>query len=541
MAKTRIFQNGKIYTVNKKQPWAEAVVVEGNKIVYVGDNEGSKKYINNECEVEDLHGKLMTPGFIDGHLHALMATLALCVIRLDPTMDVATIQKTVTEYINAHPNLPAYLGMGWSDSMFGEVGPNKKDLDIVSKDKPICLLSASGHCGWSNSKALEAAKITKNTKDPDKNAGHLYMRDSEGNPTGYIKETICLNYILAAADYTPLELIAEEAVKLGKVCASLGLTSLVDCGNYDFFEFIMNDDLMKEIEHVDCPIRLDVCGVIGNKSNIQMASEEAERLHKRYMGDMFRCTFLKIINDGTLENFSAAMPKAYPGAPVVQPTFSVDELVYWGEKAAKAGLDLNVHAIGSVTVHGVLEAAGKLREKGYDKMRIICSHSAYVFKEDLQLFNKYNVVANSTALWFSAIPEESEDLVSSITEALSYPMKSIKNYGARLSLSSDFPTDSTAFLPLPNVEVAITRQKLGEKDGYIFDKEERLSLEEVIEAYTINNAYIMRMEDKIGSIEVGKYADMVVFDKNLFEIEPHTIHDVKVYETIMNGVTRYKL
>ena len=126
MAKTRVFLNGKIYTVNKKQPWAEAVVVEGNKIVYVGDNFGAKKYITTDSEIEDLNKKLMTPGLIDGHLHALMATLALSVIRLDPSMDVPTIQKTVKQYMDEHPNLDAYLGMGWADSMFGEIGPNKK-------------------------------------------------------------------------------------------------------------------------------------------------------------------------------------------------------------------------------------------------------------------------------------------------------------------------------------------------------------------------------------------------------------------------------
>ena len=541
MAKNRIFKNGKIYTVNKKQPWAEAVVVEGNKIVYVGDNDGAKKYITDESEVEDLNGKLMTPGLIDGHLHALMATLIMCVIQLHYTMDLPTIKKIVKEYIDEHPDLPAYLGMGWGQEIFGEMGPDKKDLDEICKDKPICILSASGHCAWANSKALEVANVTKDTKDPDKDAGHLYMRDKDGNPTGYIKETICLNHVLAAAQYTPLELISEQAVKLGKICSSLGLTSLVDCGNYDFFEFIMNDDLMREIDHVDCPVRLDVCGVIGNKSNIEMAYNEAERLHNRYMGDMFRCTFLKMINDGTLENFSAALPKPYEDSPLVQPTFSVDQLVYWGEKAAKAGMDLNVHAIGSVTIHQVLEAAGKLREKGYKDMRIVCSHSSYTFKEDLELFNKYNVVANSTALWFSDLTEEQEAMVDELTGGISFAMKSIKSYGARLSLSSDFPTDAAAFKTLPNIEVAITRQKVGDRDGFIHNKNERITLEDVIEAYTINNAYIMRMEDKIGSIEVGKYADMVVFNEDLFKIDQYKIHDVKIYETIMNGVTRYKL
>ncbi len=541
MANKRVFLNGKIYTVNKKQPWAEAVVVEGNKITFVGSNEDAKKLVTPDAEVEDLNGKLMTPGLIDGHLHCLMATLCLAVIRLDPTMDVPTIQKACKDYMAAHPNFEAYIGMGWNDGAFGEIGPNKKDLDEICLDKPICLLSASGHCGWVNSKSLEIAKVTKDTKDPNRETGHYYMRDEKGVPTGFVKETICLNQILTSAPYVPVELIGEEAVRLGKICSSLGLTSLVDCGNYDFFEFVMNDDLMKEIEHVDCPVRLDACGLISNNINIETSLKESISLHKRYMGDMFRCTFLKIINDGTLENFSAALPKAYPGTPKVQPTFSVDELVHYGEKCAEAGLDLNVHAIGSVTVHELLEAAGILRAKGYNDLRIVCSHSAYVFPEDLELFSKYNVVANSTGLWFSALPEETEDEVANMTEALSYPMGSIAKYGARLSLSSDFPTDSTAFLPLPDMEVAITRQKVGEKDSYIFDKEERLTLEQVIEAYTINNAYIMRMEDKIGSIEVGKFADLVIFNENLFEIDPYKIHEAKVYETIMNGVTRFKL
>ncbi len=137
-------------------------------------------------------------------------------------------------------------------------------------------------------------------------------------------------------------------------------------------------------------------------------------------------------------------------------------------------------------------------------------------------------------------PPEASDMVYSITQAKSYPIKSIKDKGARISLSSDYPTDMTAFLPLPNFEVAITRQPLGDRNAPISEVEERLSLEEVIEAYTINNAYEMRLEDKIGSIEVGKYADLTIFEENLFEIDPYTIHNVKIHETIMDGVTRYK-
>ena len=541
MSKTRVLLNGKIYTVNKEQPWAEAVVIEDDKIAYVGDNEGAKAYIKDGVEPEDLGGKLMTPGLIDGHIHAVMSVVFGTVIRLSPDQDLGAMKATIKEYVEAHPEYPTYMGMGWADEYFGEIGPNKADLDEICSDKPMVILSASGHCGWCNSKALEVAGVTADTPDPDASAGHLYVRDEKGNLTGYFKESLCMNKILGGAEYIVADALEKSAVEFANKCSYLGLTSLVDCGNYDFGEHLMNDRLSEVLNSKDCPVRLNACGVIGNNGNIEYAFEESVKLHKKYNSDCFSCTFLKILNDGTLENLSAAMPGAYPDGTTVQPTMSVDELVYWGEKAAQEGLDLNVHAIGTLTVHGLLEAAGKLREKGYNDMRITCSHSAYVFPEDIELFKKYNVLANSTARWFSALPPETTEMVNNITQAMSYPVKSINNTGAKISLSSDYPTDATTFLPMPNFEVAITRQLMGEKDGHVFEPEERLTLEEVIEAYTINNAYEMRMEDKIGTIEVGKYADLVVFDQNLFEIDTYTIHDVKIAETIKDGITRYKM
>ncbi len=541
MAKTRVFKNGKIYTVNKKQPWAEAVVTEDTKIVYVGDGKGAMAYAKDGAEVEDLGGRLMIPGIIDGHLHAVMSIVIRGLIRISPTADFAEMKKTIKDFIDAHPELKAYMGMGWNDAYFGETGPNKADLDEICSDKPIAVFSASGHCGWCNSKALELAGVNKDTPDPDREAGHLYYRDSEGNPTGYVKESMATNKILAAGDYIEESLLDKSTEEFLAECSELGLTSLVDCGNYDFGEFLMRDELVDIVGDIRCPVRLDCCGVIGNKQNIEFALQESKKLKKKYTTDRIRCTFLKILNDGTLENFSAAIPNAYPGADVVKPTMGVDELFHWGEEAAKAGLDLNVHAIGSLTVHDLLEAAGKLRAAGYNDMRIVCSHSAYVFPEDLDKFGKYNVVGNSTGRWFAAIADEKLiKMIDELTQAKAYPMKSIKNGGGKLSLSSDYPTDLTTFKPMPNVECAFTRQPEGKKDAYISQPDERLTIEDIIEAYTINNAYVMRMEDKIGSIEVGKYADMVVLEENLFEIDPYTIHDVKVHETIMDGITRFK-
>ena len=541
MEKTRVLLNGRIYTVNASQPWAEAVVIKGSRIVYVGDNKGAEKYLEDGVTAEDLGGRLVTPGLIDGHLHAIMSIVFKGLIRIAPTDGLVEMKKTIGDFIKAHPDLNAYMGMGWMDAYFGETGPNKADLDEVCSDKPVAILSSSGHCGWCNSLALEMAKVDRNTPDPDPAAGQIYYRDKDGNPTGYFKESGPTNHILASADYIAPATLGVSATEFAEECSKLGLTSLVDCGNYDFAEFLMNDDLIEVLEDEECPVRLDCCGAIGNKANIEETFREAVRLHGKYTSDHIECTFLKILNDGTLENFSAAMPNEYPGSPAVKPMMNRDELFEWGKKAAEAGLDFNVHAIGSLTVHELLEAAGMLRKAGYKDMRIVCSHSAYVFDEDIPKFAEYNVIANSTGRWFAAIDDqEILDYVDKITQANAYPMKSILDRGGRLSLSSDYPTDITTFLPMPNVECAHTRQQAGAKDGLVCNPEERLPIEEIIKAYTINNAYIMRMEDRLGSIEVGKYADLVVFEENFFEIEPHTIHSVKVHETIMDGITRYR-
>ncbi len=540
MQNKRILLNGKIYTVDKKNPWAEALVIEGNKIAYVGSNDGAKAFDNGDCSVEDLGGKLVTPGLIDGHIHAISSVVYGTMIHLSPADDLDAMIKKVKDYIAEHKNLPAYVGMGFLDTYFGATGPNKSYLDAVCPDKPIVILSASGHTGWCNSKALEAAHVDRNHKDPDPAAGHIYMRDEEGNPTGFFKESLTTNELFSAAKYIDDGALEDSAIKLGQKCAETGITSVVDCGNYEFCEYLMNDGAKEELEHVDNPVRVDACGLMANRVNIAATLKESKRLKDAIKGDKFRCTFLKILNDGTLENFSAAIPNPYPDAPIVQPSMNIDELVKWGEEVAKAGLDLNVHSIGSVTVHYLLEAARILREKGYKDLRITCSHSAYVFPEDLDKFAKYDVLANSTGKWFAETAPEINDLVNSLTQARPYPLGTIKKLGGKLSLGSDYPTDAMAFYPMPNMEVAITRQKAGQRDGYVHEPDDRLTMEDVIEAYTLNNAYQMRMEDRLGSIEVGKLADIVVFEDNLFEIDPYTIHDAKVHETIMDGITRFK-
>jgi len=538
--RTRVLTNGRFFTANENEPWAEAVVLKGNKIAYVGSTEGAIDFAGGDGSiVEDMGGKLVTPGLIDGHLHVYAATMFDGLLRLDamtPEQMIAAITKDVAE----HPDREAYTGMGWFDEAFGKEGPNKADLDAICSDKPMAYLSASMHTVWCNSKALEVAGITRDTPDIDPVGGVIYVRDENGEPTGYCKEIASMDKVMGAVKYFDDEAMAAALEGFKKGCSENGITSLVDCGTLSFTKYIINDDLCAKMDTDECPIRLNFCGSAGVAGLYEMAFNDAVDFSKRYNNDRFFCSFGKLFNDGTLETTSAAIPNEYPNGNVIAPIMTTETLVKKFEEFANAGIDVNIHAIGPDAIHNVLEAAGIVREKGFKDLRIVCSHSSYVYPQDIELFGKNDVFSNTTGCWIASMSEEYEELAAKLTQAKAYPVKSIKGSGARTGFGSDFPTDPTTFPIMPNMETLVTRSRVGEKDAFVHDATECISVADVIKGYTINNAYQMRKEDVLGSIEVGKYADLTVFEKNLFEIDPKEIHTVKIAETIKDGITTYK-
>ena len=305
-------------------------------------------------------------------------------------------------------------------------------------------------------------------------------------------------------------------------------------------KYTLNDDLCKKIDNDECPVRINFCGFAGVAGLYETAFNDAVEFSKRYNNDRFFCTFGKLFNDGTVETMSAAIPNVYPNGNVIAPIMTTEVLAKKFEEFAKAGIDVNVHAIGPDAIHNFLEAAGIVRKKGYKDIRIICSHSSYVYPQDIELFGKYDIFSNTTGCWIAAMTEEQEELVAKLTEAKAYAVKSIMNSGTKVGFGSDFPTDPTTFPLMPNMETLVTRSHVGEKNAFVHDEAECISVADAIKGYTINNAYQMRKENVLGSIEVGKYADLTVFSENLFEIDPHEIHNVTISETIKDGITTYK-
>ncbi len=535
---TRILTNGRFFTSNDKQPWAEAVVMKDNKFAYVGSNEEALKRAEG-AKVEDLGGKLVTPGIIDGHLHFFGANMFEGLLILNG-MSVDEMIAAITKFIKENPDKPAYTGMGWNDTAFGEEGPHKKDLDAICADKPVALLSASLHTVWCNSKALEAAGITKDTPDIDPAGGVIYQRDADGELTGFAKELASMDAVMGAAKYFDDEVTIKAFVNFFAKCASYGITSIVDCGAISFMTHLMNDEVNALFDKDETPVRLNFCGYAGFTGLYEKAFNDAVELSKRFTNDRFFCTFHKLFNDGTLENVSAAIPNPYPNGSVVKPIMTLEFLTEKIEACAKAEIDVNIHAIGPDAIHDVLEAAGAVRGKGYKDIRIICSHTGYVYPQDLELFGKHDVFSNTTGCWIAAMDEEQEAFAAKLTNAKAYPVKSVMDSGTKVGFGSDFPTDPTTFPVMPNMETLVTRRHVGDESTFVHDAAECISVADVIKGYTINNAYQMRKEDVLGSIEVGKYADLTVFEKDLFEIDPREIHDVKIAETIKDGITTFE-
>ena len=540
MKADKVYLNGKVYTVNGKEEWAQAVAIKGNEIVYVGSDEGAKAFCGDETEINDMNGGMMLPGFIDGHCHPVMAAQYLCGVYLQIEWTVEECLAEIERFVEDNPDEPTYFGIGYAEWIFDEKGPKKELLDAICSDKPVMILGSSAHEAWVNSKALELAGITKDTPDPIPGF-HYFHRDEAGEPTGHLLEMATQTMIMDKIDFFRQEKV-EEALRDGSDgYAAMGVTSTCDMGAPEFALDTYFEEVPKMIEEGSYKQRFFGCGrMISEKGDVDVIIPRLIEYRKKYDSDKFRIHFLKIINDGTLETRSAALSQPYnEDGSMVYPLFNREEIAQVGLRAAKEGLDINVHGIGDEAISGTLAMAKAVREAGYHDCRIVNSHCDYVKDEELALFGRYDVVANTTCVWHYGNPDMEK--VIGDRQNHTFRLKTMIAGGCRMGQGSDFPVDEFGREPLKGIEMGCTRQLFDHPELPVLEPyEEKLAVKDGIESYTINNAYQMHMDHKLGSIEVGNYADLVVLEKNLFDIPLTEIHKVKVCETIMDGKTVYK-
>lgn len=537
-----VLLNGNIYTVNKQQPWGEAVAVLDGKIVYVGNGEGVNPWIGAETEITDLGGRLLLPGFVDAHSHIFLGGAHMDDLILDRDASIEQWLKDLNRYDNENPDKKMIIGSGFLSSTFGAEGPNKELLDQIVSDKPVFIMDEGMHGAWLNSEALKVLAIDKNTPDPS--AFDYYKRDARGNPTGYILEGTVWQSLKVLNAIT-LDSVTKGTAKVIDLYNQYGITSVFDAGPWDVKT--MQLDILKNLEAAgDLSIRFQGSQYIDDVEDKDSIVAEVLRLKKETEATHYPIDVLKIMVDGTVEGQTAAMFSAYQddtenfGVTV----FTPEELNALVLKAVSSKLDVHFHALGERAISESLDAI-ELAEKKHPlhSSRFTISHIQVMADKDITRMAKLGVIAQGSLLWAYGDVEGEKFLTSDQFQRY-YRYKSLLDAGVKLTFGCDFPSHGGGLegvAPLFNMEVGHTRQQVGDASALVQPRiSERLSIAELIEGYTLGGAYQIRLEDKIGSIEVGKYADFVLLDKDLFEVDAYSIHKVKVLKTWLGGDPVYQ-
>jgi predicted amidohydrolase YtcJ len=524
------FINGNIYTVNEKQPFAQSVIVEGNKITFVGSNDEVKKLIDPTTNVINLNGKLMLPGFIDDHVHFISGGAYLLGIDLRPANSTQEFRKILKDYIEKYPN-KWITGGYWDHEKWEKKDlPTKEMIDDIAPNTPVFVERLDGHMGLANSYALKLAGVTKDTESPD---GGLIVKDPKtGEPTGVLKDNamyFVYNKIPAATteeNYSAALAALEEAKRLG-------ITSVQDITFEDAlttFRKIKDEGKLTCRIYTRWPIS-DYQNLV--KQNIQVG----------YGDDYIKMGSLKAFADGSLGSSTAWFFERYnqdtttTGLPM--DIITDGSMKKWALDADKNHLQLSVHAIGDRANSYMLDLFEKIiKENPKWDRRFRIEHAQHVRFEDIKRFSELGVIASVQPYHCIDDGVWAEKRIGPERKKYTYPFKSFLDAGVKLCFGTDWYV--APLNPLLGIYAAVTRRTLDDKnpDGWV--PEQKISVEDAIRCYTINSAYASFEENIKGSIEVGKLADLVVLSDDILTIDPVKIKDVKVEMTMFDGKTIYK-
>ena len=538
-----VLTNARVYTVNPEQPWAQAVVVEGNEIVYVGDDQGAQAYIGENTTAEDLAGQLLLPGFVESHLHATLGAATTSGVILENTDSIEEVLTKVKIYAEENPDRPVIFGASYFSGLFGSTGPSKTTLDEIVPDRPVYLMDQTLHAVWVNSKALEITGITNDTPDPP---GGEYVRDESGEATGHVKGGPAHAPIAVATGAITAESMAAAMPDVFEGLSENGFTTFIDMGA-PIATDAAYEALYTLSKNGELPLRVSVTFYVNTKALSEVGVQRLHEYAQKYRTDTLWFDTLKVSGDSVIENQKAAMLEPYlstgdRGALY----FTREELAKMATDAAKLGYGITIHTIGDAASRAALQAAGDVRAAGFDT-RFSTTHSQTVHPDDRQMYVDFDVTAQTTGNWAVLQPTYAEHLNEEVISTRQFPFGWWEANKVNIALGSDWPASpggfDVAINPFLNIYSAMTRTPspgyagaLGSVEGsQLSPADEVMSLETAIRAYTLGGAEMLGIENQVGSIEVGKKADLILLDTNLFEVGPETIPKAKVLATMFDG------
>lgn len=534
-----VYTNGKIYTVNEAQPWAEAVAIKDGKFVAVGSNEAVAAMTGNATEVIDLAGAFAMPGVHDTHVHPpLVYTYAEAGELLFPESTAPDeIIELVKEYAERNPDLDIIRGSKWAAGSFPGGKATKDWLDPHFPDRAIYLIDETGHNGVVNSVALEMAGITSDTPDP--NFGTIDRDPDTGEPTGYLSEM---------GMYAVGKLVKRPDVDANYRGISRALDQIRAYGTTSIVDMFIGPNGLEAYRRLEqegkLNMRVDGAVALNDYQSEATTEEESEAIlarHAELDTPLFDVN-LKYWADGTPLSKTALLVEPYSDDPSTRGEMTIGERQFERIKQAhRDGIQVRLHATADGTTRKLLDVIEDARaEDPKPELRHHIGHLMLVSKEDVARFKELNVIAEfSPVLWYpTGLGGLAGGAVGPERYARWMPIRELVDAGAIVTFGSDWPAGTPDADPWRGLEAMITRMdpqtNAGDKLG------EGIDLETGIKILTINGAMAMMHEDVTGSIEVGKHADMVLLDRNLFEIPVTEISEVMVLKTILNGEVVYE-
>ncbi|HHX65245.1 MAG TPA: amidohydrolase [Chloroflexi bacterium] len=520
MGADRVLYNGIIYTLNAEQPRVSALAVRDGRIIYAGDDATARGMRSSGGEAVDLRGYCAIPGLADAHLHFSSFAQSLMSVNAEmPTPDEALVN--VAEFAARTPAGEWVVGRGWNHNVWGGEFPTAAQLDRVAPAHPVCLSAKSGHAVWVNSLALRMAGITAETADP---AGGEIVRDASGQPTGLLLEEAMNLVYRIIPEQTVADVATAMADQAIPMAHRAGLTMVHDMdGALSFGAEQMLQEQGRLTLRVLKSISLEV-----------LDEALAVGLRTGYGNDLLRIGQVKMFADGALGPRTSWMLEGFETAPEYTgiPTTDIDVLREAAEKANRAGLGCAIHAIGDRACREILDIYEGLRSR-YPRMRNRIEHLQILHPDDFARVGRLGVIGSMQPIHATSDMFISDRHLGA-RAAGAYVFKTLLDQGAVLAFGSDCPVE--VIDPLVGIHAAVTRRRgdgMPGVEGWYPDQ--RLTVEQAVRGFTLGAAYAAGMEDRLGSLQVGKLADVTILGQDIFAIDPMDIPHAGVMGTMVGG------
>ncbi|WGD35133.1 amidohydrolase [Olleya sp. YS] len=515
-----IVTNATIYTVNSQFETVESFAIKDGKFVEVGTaSDIQKKY--QAANIIDAKGQTILPGFIDAHCHFYGLGLNQLRVNLVGTTSFDEVMKAVIDFHNKRPS-NFIIGRGWDQNDWEDkTYPNKALLDKLYPDTPVALTRIDGHAMLCNQAALDLAKIDKNTVVE----GGEILKEN-GELTGILIDNP-MELVEAIFPEPSKQQQIDALLEAHNICTDLGLTTVSDAG--------LDKQVIELIDSLQQAGKLDmrVYAMISNRTdNLEYYLSKG-----KIKTDRLNVQSVKVYADGALGSRGAALKQEYSdqhnhfGALVI----GTQEYVDLAERISQAGYQMNTHAIGDSANRFVLQTYEKtLKGKSNSRWRV--EHAQVITDNDFDYFKNENIIPSIQPTHATSDMYWAEDRLGKDRIKGAYAYKTLLEKSGRVALGTDFPVEQVS--PFLTFYAAVSRQDTKQYPEGGFNKEEGLTREETLKGMTIWAAYANFEEQEKGSIEVGKFADFIILDKDIMTIDEKEIPNIKVNQTFINGVAQ---